>query len=266
MGGARGDNTQSELTQPDLTVREAFFPIVDALSSASILRVNSHTMAYVGERTGSSYKLNKVDLDNPTTKVSLDIGGNVAVITAGGGKIGLIQAVEQGYEAFAGSYTKIYDAETLKLLKNIPLAPPAAEGRIVEPLHHRDPSLAITDKYAVVLTEDDGFFSSGGAQQYVSVYDIAGSKGASHTNAFSSGNAGARGDPNPALGVGTLMGAVVHGDYIILGGPPGWKQRDRDCGIEDRRQRRYPHHYQRDPGYHRFRSQPLVQGQRHVCA
>jgi hypothetical protein len=180
-------------------------------------------MAYVGERTGTSYKLNKVDLNTPDKKISQDIGGNVAVITASanGSKIGLIQAVEQGYEAFAGSYTKIYDATSLNLLKTWPLAPPAAEGRIVEPLHHRDPSLSLTDKYAVVLTEDDGFFASGGAQQYISVYDIAGSKGASHTKAFDEGTNGARGTANTVLGVGTLMGAVVNGDYIILGGNTG---------------------------------------------
>jgi WD40 repeat protein len=216
----RSDN-EGKTDDLGLSKSEAFFPVVDALSSASILRVNSHTMAYVGERVGTSYKLNKVDLDNLTEKTSRDIGGNVAVITAGGGKIGIIQAVEGGYEAFVGSYTKIYDAGSLDLLKTWPLAPPAAEGRIVEPLHHRDPSLAITDKYAVVLTEDDGFFASGGAQQYVSVYDIAGDKKAFHTNAFSGDAGKTRGDSNPALGVGTLMGAVVNGNYIILGGSVG---------------------------------------------
>ncbi|MDR2808811.1 MAG: hypothetical protein LBB43_07400 [Spirochaetaceae bacterium] len=165
-----GTDNEGETVDLALTKTEAFFPVVDALSSASILRVNSHTMVYVGERTGTSYKLNKVDWDAPNEKTSRDIGGNVAVITAGGGNIGIIQAVEEGYESFAGSYTKIYDAVSLKLLKIFPLAPPAAGNRRVELLHHRDPSLAITDKYAVVLTEDDGFFGSGGAQQYVSVY------------------------------------------------------------------------------------------------
>jgi WD40 repeat protein len=217
--GTNGNETDAY--NPNYSETEAFFPVVDALSSASILRVDSKTMVYVGERTGTNYWLNRVDVDNPDQKISRNIGGNVAVITAGGGKIGIIQAVEHGYEAFAGSYTKIYDAQSLALLKTISLAPPAADGRIVEPLHHRDPSLAITDKYAVVLTEDDGFFASGGAQQYVSVYDIAGSKGASHTNAFS-GNAGEpRGDAKGDLGVGTLMGAAVNGDYIILGGSAG---------------------------------------------
>ncbi|MDR2797857.1 MAG: hypothetical protein LBB80_05895 [Treponema sp.] len=219
-GCVTNDNERAAIDL-DLTKTEAFFPVVDALSSASILRVNPHTMAYVGERTGTSYKLNKVDLDDPDEKTSQDIGGNVAVITAGGGKIGIIQAVEGGYETFAGSYTKIYDAVSLKLLKTFPLAPPSAGNRKVEPLHHRDPSLTITDKYAVVLTEDDGFFGSSGAQQYISVYDIAGDKKASHTNAFSGEANGARGDSNPALSVGTLMGAVVNGDYLILGGSMG---------------------------------------------
>jgi WD40 repeat protein len=225
LAGCPADNvtnvTNAEQDDPNYSETEAFFPVVDALSSASILRVNSKTMVYVGERTGTNYWLNKVDVDDPGKKISRNIGGNAAVITAGGGKIGLIQAVEHGYEAFAGSYTKIYDAQSLVLLKTLPLAPPAAEGRIVEPLHHRDPSLAITDTYAVVLTEDDGFFASGGAQQYVSVYDIAGSKGASHTNAFSGDAGGPRGAANTDLGVGTLMGAVVNGDYIILGGNAG---------------------------------------------
>jgi hypothetical protein len=179
-------------------------------------------MVYVGERSGTSYSLNRVDINNPTQKISQSIGSNVAVIAAdtGGSKIGIIQAVERGYETFAGSYTKIYDAATLALLKTFPLAPPAAEGRIIEPLHHRDPSLSLTDKYAVALTEDDGYFASGGAQQYVSVYDIAGNKEV-HLNAFQGAPGATRGAASTVLGVGTLMGAVVHGDYIILGGNTG---------------------------------------------
>ncbi|MDR2747820.1 MAG: hypothetical protein LBB77_10300 [Treponema sp.] len=105
---------------------EAFFPVVDALSSASILRTDAHTMVYVGERTGTSYWLNRVDLDDPGKKISRNVGSNAAVIQAGGGKIGIIQAVEHGYEAFAGSYIKIYDAASLALLKTFPLAPPGA--------------------------------------------------------------------------------------------------------------------------------------------
>jgi hypothetical protein len=180
-------------------------------------------MVYVGERTGTSYWLNKVDVNKPEEKASRNIGGNVAVIAAAakGSKFGIIQAVEHGYEAFAGAYTKIYDADSLALLNTFPLAPPAAGGRTVEPLHHRDPSLSMSDTYAVVLTEDDGFFGSGGAQQYISVYDIAGDKKASHINAFSGSSGAARGDSNPALGVGTLMGATVNGDYILLGGNSG---------------------------------------------
>jgi WD40 repeat protein len=202
------------------TESDAAFPVVDALSSASILRADAKTMVYVGERIGSNYKLNRVDLDNPSKKASRDIGGNVAVISAGGGKIGIIQAVEGGYESFAGAYTKIYDANNLSLIKTVPLAPPDAEGRIVEPLHHRDPSLAVSDKYAVVATEDDGFFASGGAQQYVSVYAISGNK-FSHTPAFAGTAGGARGGSNPALGVGTIMGVAVNGDFLLVGGSAG---------------------------------------------
>ncbi|MDR3115424.1 MAG: hypothetical protein LBU25_07885 [Treponema sp.] len=222
IGCVTKDNHNDDIDR-GLTKTEAFFPVVDALSSASILRADSHTMVYVGERTGTNYWLNKVDVNSPEEKTSRNIGGNVAVISAAanGGRIGIIQAVEYGYEAFTGVYTKIYDADSLGLLKTFALAPPAAEGRTVEPLHHRDPSLAISDTYAVVLTEDDGFFAGYGAQQYVSVYAIAGDKKASHTNAFSGNPGAARGDSNPALGVGTLMGAAVNGDYIILGGSTG---------------------------------------------
>jgi WD40 repeat protein len=218
---------------PGYSEGEAFFPVVDALSSASILRTDAHTMVYVGERMGTSYWLNRVDLDNPGKKISRNVGSNVAVIKAGGGRIGIIQAVEHGYEAFAGSYIKIYDAASLKLLQTFPLAPPAAEGRTVEPLHHRDPSLALSDKYAVVLTEDDGFFTGGGPQQYVSVYDMAGNKGASHTPAFSGAGGGPRGAANPALGTGVLMGAVINGDYLILGGSAGTAVFKIDAGGAD---------------------------------
>jgi WD40 repeat protein len=178
-------------------------------------------MAYVGEKTGTSYKLNKVDLDNPREKISRDIGGNVAVITASpdGTKIALIQAVEVGYETFAGAYTKVYDADTLALLKTIPLNPPGTEGRVVEPLHHRDPSLAVTDKYVAVVTEDDGFFSSGGVQHQISIYEIAGEK-SSHTKAFLGNSGAARGDS--ALGIGTaVMGVAMNGDFLLVGGNAG---------------------------------------------
>jgi hypothetical protein len=196
---------------------EALFPVVDGLSSASILRVDSHTLVYVGEQSGTNYKLNRVDLDNPGKKISGDIGGNVAVISAAAGKIGIIQAAELGYESFAGESVKIYNASNLSLVKEFPLAPPDADDRTVEPLHHRDPSLAISDKYAVVATEDDGFFSEGGAQQYISVYDIAGSKAASHTRVYSGEKNGPRGNS----GFGALMGVAVNGDYVLAGGASG---------------------------------------------
>lgn len=224
---------KEEKADPGYSETEAFFPVVDALSSASILRADAHTMVYVGERTGTSYWLNRVDLDNPGKKISRSVGSDVAVIKAGGGKIGIIQAVEHGYEAFAGSYIKIYDAASLGLLRTFPLAPPAAGGRRVEPLHHRDPSLALTAKYAVVLTEDYEFFAGGGPQQYVSVYDIAGNKGASHTPAFSGDSDGPRGAPNPALGIGVLMGAAVNGDYLIAGGSAGTAVFRIDAGGAD---------------------------------
>ena len=219
--GAYPQGGREGRADPGYSESEAFFPVVDALSSASILRTGDHTMVYVGERTGTSYRLNRVDLDEPDKKISRELGSNAAVIKAGGGRIGVIQAVEHGYEAFAGSYIKIYDAASLGLLRTFPLAPPAAAGRRVEPLHHRDPSLALGDNYAVVLTEDDGFFTGGGPQQYVSVYDIAGDKGASHTPAFSGAGGGPRGAANPALGIGVLMGALVNGDYLLLGWSSG---------------------------------------------
>jgi hypothetical protein len=214
-----------ETADPAVSTTEAAFPVVDALSSASILRVDSHTVAYVGERTGTNYKLNKVDLDEPTVKTSRDIGGNVAVITAGGGNIALIQAIEHGYEAFAGQYTKVYDAGSLDLLKTVPLAPPDADGRVVEPLHHRDPSLALSDKYVAVATEDDGFFSSGGAQQYISVYEIAGSK-SSHKRVYSGTSGGARGTSD----IGALMGVAINGDYLLVGGGSGTEVYKIDSG------------------------------------
>jgi hypothetical protein len=223
LGGCPADDGGDDGGGAGTSVSEAYFPVVDALSSASILRTDFQTMVYVGERSGTSYSLNRIDINGPSSQISQKIGSNVAVIAAdtGGSRIGIIQAVERGYEAFAGSYTKIYNAATLELLRTFPLAPPAAGGRIIEPLHHRDPSLSLTDKYAVVLTEDDGYFASGGAQQYVSVYDIAGNKGSYHANAFQGNSGAARGAVSAVFGVGTLMGAAVHGDYIILGGSAG---------------------------------------------
>jgi hypothetical protein len=148
----------------------------------------------------------------------------VAVITASvdGSKIALIQGTEIGYETFAGEYAKVYDAN-LNLLKTIPLSPPDAEGRTVEPLHHRDPSLAVTDKYVAVATEDDGYFGSGGAQQYVSVYEINGDK-ANHLKVFSGTAGGARGTTIGGIGGGNnpaLMGIAMSGNYLLVGGNAG---------------------------------------------
>jgi hypothetical protein len=114
-GGGGGGNTVEN---------EAFFPVVDALSSASILRVDSHTMVYVGDGYAGNYSLNRVDLDDPTTMSSRSVGRNVSVIAADtdGKRIGVIEAVEIGYETFIGLYTKIYAADTLEPLKTFPLA------------------------------------------------------------------------------------------------------------------------------------------------
>jgi hypothetical protein len=199
---------------------EVEFPVLDGLSSASILRVNPYTLVYVGENEGDSYKLNRVDLNNPGRKTSQDIGSNVAVITAtlNGSKIGIIQGTEIGYEAYEGEYIKIYDANNLSLLKEFPLAPPAAGDLTAEPLHHRDPSLAISDKYAVAATEIDGFFSdTDSVQQYISIYDIAGDKAASHLPVYSGEAGGARGSSE----IGALMGITVNGDYVLAGGSTG---------------------------------------------
>jgi hypothetical protein len=51
-------------------VSEAYFPVVDALSSASILRVDPQTMVYVGERAGTSYSLNRVDISDLSSKIN----------------------------------------------------------------------------------------------------------------------------------------------------------------------------------------------------
>ncbi|MDR1909539.1 MAG: hypothetical protein LBQ35_06455 [Spirochaetaceae bacterium] len=219
---------EEEAADTSISRSEAAFPVVDALSSASILRVDSHTVAYVGERVGTNYKLNLVDLDNPGEKLSREIGGNVAVITAGGGRIALIQAVEHGYETFAGQYTRVYDAGNLALVKTIPLAPPEAEGRVVEPLHHRDPSLAISDRYVAVATEDDGFFSSGGAQQYLNIYEIGGSGSSPTLPIYGGASGGARG----SSAIGALMGVAINGDYLLVGGSTGTAVYKIDSGLE----------------------------------
>jgi hypothetical protein len=193
------------------------FPVLDGLSSASILRLDNKNFAYVAETGGGGYKLNKVNVDNPAKPlIGPNIKNNVAIQTAANGKIALIAAEETGNESFIGGAIKIYDAVTLKELKSFDFVPPDAEGYDAEPLHHRDAGFSLGDKYVAAASEVDGIQVGGKAQQFISIYDVAGSAAAIHVPAFNPD-----GTTNPDLGIGTLLFVSTWGDYLIAGGNPG---------------------------------------------
>jgi hypothetical protein len=136
-------------------------------------------------------------------------GTNVALWTTGhGGKIILVSAEETGYEAFAGSHVAVYDQE-LKVIKKVPFGNPGELGAV--PLHHRDPALSVTSKYAIAGWQDkqaEGNFSAW--PFYLSIYELEGDK-AGHIPV--SGDSG--------LGIGNLVAFAAHEDHIIIGGSTG---------------------------------------------
>jgi hypothetical protein len=200
------------------------FPVIDGLSSASILRVSNDTFGYIGKiASNGGFRLNTVDVNTRNLQLTGSaLGGNVAIQTAANGKIALIIAEEIGYETFIGESLKVYDAATLMELKSFDFSP--AAGKDAEPLHHRDAGFSLGDKYLAVATEVDAINVGGTTvQQFVSIYDVVGSATPVHVPVFSTPTAGATSaTPSPDLsGIGTLIFVSTWGDYLIAGGSAG---------------------------------------------
>jgi hypothetical protein len=218
---------------------------VDALSSASILRLNRNTVVYVSKEAPNTYKLNAVDVNEPTKVIhTATIGNtendNVSIITAtpDGSKIAVYTGKESAYETFDAKDIVIYDNSLIEKKRiTVGAGVDSARNHVLRPLHHRDPSLALTNNYVAIIWEDTGDHIAKGAgavaadtrytnQMYISVYDIAGDKKPVHKKAYGtlSGTFGA--DPKYAtvpntvtdLGIGTPVIVAINGNYLIAGG------------------------------------------------
>jgi hypothetical protein len=171
---------------------------IDGLSSASILRVDRDKFGYI-DKKDDGYHIKLVDVSDPTKtdreKLVAGIGDNVALWTTGDqGKIVLVAATEYSYEAFLGLEIVVYDQD-LKVLGRFPFGNKAD----AMPLHHRDPGLAVTDKYAIA-----GWDSDAGGGTFISIYALDGSKtGHIKTSSLSF--------------TGDITAFAAHGDYIIVG-------------------------------------------------
>lgn len=189
---------------------------IDGLSSASILRVDRSKFGYI-DKAADGYHIKIVDVNDPTKAVrekKVDAGDNVALWTTGhNGNIIMVAAEETGYEAFTGHHLVVYDQD-LRVIKKVPFGDPKGltPGEAV-PIHHRDPLLSVTDKYAIAGWQDkqaEGNFSAW--PFFVSIYELVGDK-VGHI--LVSGDNG--------LGIGNLVAFAAQGDHIIIGGSAGTK-------------------------------------------
>ncbi|MDR0562103.1 MAG: hypothetical protein LBG73_05380 [Spirochaetaceae bacterium] len=180
-----------------LSKRAGGYEDIDGLSSASILRAGRGKFGYI-DKKDDGYHIKLVNATDPTTtdRDKLVPGGaNVALWTTGDGdKIIMATANEYGYESFFGLEVVVMD-QTLSVLARFPLGnkPDAM------PLHHRDPALAVTDKYAIA-----GWDSEAGGGTYISIYALDGSKtGHIKTSSLSF--------------AGDITAFAAHGDFMIIG-------------------------------------------------
>jgi hypothetical protein len=176
---------------------------VDALSSASLLKVDKSRFGYVDEEHGRYY-MKIVDVNTPDAlAVSAPVpeGHNVAMWTANNeGKIAVVTADQYGRSEFKGKSIVIYNSN-LQQQMEFPFGNPT--GDYAQPLSHREPGLAFTDKYVVVGWDDNDGVVKG--EMYITVYVLADGKSG-------------RIQVTNNLGIGNLSALAVNGDYIIAGG------------------------------------------------
>jgi hypothetical protein len=129
----------------------------------------------------------------------------------------MVTAEETGYEAFAGHHVVVYD-QNLTLLKKVPLGNPTGlNPGVAVPIHHRDPLLAVTSKYAIAGWQDQQAEGSFAAWPFfISIYSLTENK-AGHIFVYQSDS------DDAGLGIGSLVALTSQGDYIIVGGSTGTK-------------------------------------------
>ena len=176
---------------------------VDALSSASLLKASPSRFGYVDEEHGRYY-MKIIDVNNPGTpafSAPVPEGHNVAMWTVNNaGKIAVVTADQYGRSEFKGRNIVIYNADLQKEME-FPFGDPT--GAYAQPLSHREPGLAFTDKYVVAGWNDNDGVTKG--EMYITVYVLADGK----TGRIQVTN---------NLGIGSLSALAVNGDYIIAGG------------------------------------------------
>jgi hypothetical protein len=165
------------------------------------------------------YRIKIVDVSDPTKTVREKLAGgsgrNVAMWAAGNdGHIIIVEADELGRQDYTGYNIVVYDQD-LRLIKSFPYGNQTglAEAHRARPLNHREPILALTDKYAIAGWQDKSPVDTDPAPNFISIYSLADGK---------AGHIPVSGD-TVNLNIGNLTGFAAQGDYIILGGSTGTK-------------------------------------------
>ncbi|MDR0401330.1 MAG: hypothetical protein LBH51_10390, partial [Treponema sp.] len=200
-----------------LRARPGGWEDVDGLSSASILRVDRSKFGYIDRNGMDGYRVKIVDVSDPekTFREGL-VGGtgrNAAMWAAGsGGEIILVEADELGRQDYTGYNIIVYDQD-LRIIQSFPYGNQAglAEAHRARPLNHREPIIALTDKYAIAGWQDKSPVDSDPAPNFISIYAREDGK---------AGHIPVSGD-TVHLNIGNLTGLAAQGDYIILGGSAG---------------------------------------------
>ncbi|MDR1587361.1 MAG: hypothetical protein LBS57_07900, partial [Treponema sp.] len=215
--GLAGDNASGTAGGTALRPRTGGWEDIDGLSSASILRVDRSKFGYIDRNGMDGYRIKIVDVSDPTRTVREGLvggsGRNVAMWAVGNdGRIVLVEADELGHQDYTGYNIVVYDQD-LRLIKSFPYGNQVglAEGRRARPLNHREPIIALTDKYAIAGWQDKSPVDTDPAPNFISVYSLEGGK---------AGHIPVSGD-TVNLNIGNLTGFAAQGDYIIAGGSTG---------------------------------------------
>jgi hypothetical protein len=192
---------------------------IDGLSSASILRVDRSKFGYVDRNGMDGYRVKIVDVSDPAKTVREGLvggsGRNVAMWAAGSnGRIILVEADELGRQDYTGYNIVVYDRD-LRVIKSFPYGNQTglAEAHRARPLNHREPIIALTDRYAIAGWQDKPPADTDPAPNFISIYSLENGK---------SGHIPISGD-TANLNIGNLTGFAAQGDYIIAGGSGGTK-------------------------------------------
>jgi hypothetical protein len=108
----------------------------------------------------------------------------------------------------------VYDQD-LRIINSFPYGNQTglAEAHRARPLNHREPILALTDRYAIAGWQDKPPADTDPAPNFISIYSLEDGK---------AGHIPVSGD-TVNLNIGNLTGLAAQGDYIIVGGSTGTK-------------------------------------------